>query len=265
MFKMKKILIIIMLVICLFLSSCNKKTTVVNNVINQTVDIEDTVKIETLEDAICNTVLNVEQSVVGIKAYNDNTLLKTESFGSGVIISKNDNKYYIITNRHVILKQGKVYNNIKIYLGNLDLYIDGKVLTYDEKVDLAVVEVETDILLKPCILGNITDLKKGKFCIAVGSPYELEVYYNTITVGNISSIKRVINESNYFYKEISNEYIQTTATINEGCSGGGLFNLKGELIGINTWKLVDSSTNIDGMNFAVGVDKIQELFSQYLH
>ena len=102
-------------------------------------------------------------------------------------------------------------------------------------------------------------------CIAVGSPYELEVYYNTITVGNISSIKRVINESNYFYKEISNEYIQTTATINEGCSGGGLFNLKGELIGINTWKLVDSSTNIDGMNFAVGVDKIQELFSQYLH
>ena len=70
---MKKILIIFMLVICLFVSSCNKKTTVVNNVINQTVDIEDTVKIETLEDAICNTVLNVEQSVVGIKAYNDNT------------------------------------------------------------------------------------------------------------------------------------------------------------------------------------------------
>ena len=133
---MKKVFIIFIIVICLLISSCNKKTTVVNNVINQTVDIEDTVKIETLEDAICNTVLNVEQSVVGIKAYNDNTLLKTESFGSGVIISKNDNKYYIVTNRHVILKQGKVYNNIKIYLGNLDLYIDGKVLTYDEKVDL---------------------------------------------------------------------------------------------------------------------------------
>ena len=261
---MKKVFIIFIIVICLLISSCNKKTTVVNNVINQTVDIEDTVKIETLEDAICNTVLNVEQSVVGIKAYNDNTLLKTESFGSGVIISKNDNKYYIVTNRHVILKQGKVYNNIKIYLGNLDLYIDGKVLTYDEKVDLALVEVETEVLLKPCKLGEIDTLKKGKFAIAVGSPYELEAYYNTVTVGNISGINRVINESNYFYKDILNEYIQTTATINEGCSGGGLFNLNGELIGINTWKLVDSSTNIDAMNFAVGVDKIKELFSSYL-
>ena len=157
------------------------------------------------------------------------------------------------------------YNNIKIYLGNLDLYIDGKVLTYDEKVDLALIEVETSVLLKPCELGSDSEIKKGKFCIAVGSPYDLEVYYNTVTVGNISSTKRVINESNYFYKEISNEYIQTTATINEGCSGGGLFNLKGELIGINTWKLVDSSTNIDGMNFAVSVDKIKELFSHYLH
>ena len=262
---MKKILFIFILVIYLFISSCNKKTTVVNNVINQTVDVEDVIKIETLEDAICNTVLNVEQSVVGIKAYNDNTLLKTESFGSGVFISKNDNKYYIVTNRHVILKQGKVYNNIKIYLGNLDLYIDGKVLTYDEKVDLALIEVETSVLLKPCELGSDSEIKKGKFCIAVGSPYDLEIYYNTVTVGNISSTKRAINESNYFYKEISNEYIQTTSAINEGCSGGGLFNLKGELIGINTWKLVDSSTNIEGMNFAVSVDKIKELFSHYLH
>ena len=55
------------------------------------------------------------------------------------------------------------------------------------------------------------------------------------------------------------------AAINEGCSGGGLFNLNGELIGINTWKLTDSSTNIDSMNFSIGVDKIKEVSTLYLH
>lgn len=262
---MKKIIYILIISLVLCLSSCNKKTTVVNNVINQTVDVEDKVTIETLEDVLCSTIENVEQSVVGVKATNEKSLFKTESFGSGVVINKTNNKYYIVTNRHVIIHQGKVYDNLYIYLGNLDLYLDAEVVSYDEKIDLALLEVETSILLKSCELGSDVDIKKGKFCIAVGSPYEIDTYYNTVTVGNISSVKRVISESNYFYKDLNSEYIQTTATINEGCSGGGLFNLSGKLIGINTWKLVDSSSNIDGMNFAVSVDKIKEVFNQYLH
>ena len=262
---MKKIIYVLIIIFILGLTSCNKKTTVVNNVINQTVDIEDQIKLETLEDVICNAVLNVEQSVVGIKCVNTNTLLKSESFGSGVVIEKNNNKYYIATNRHVIMKQGKIYDDIDIYLGNIDLYINAKVIDYSEYVDLALIEVETDVLLKPCILGESSELKKGKYCIAVGSPYDLETYYNTVTIGNISGVKRIIKEDNYFHKEISNEYIQITAIINEGCSGGGLFNLKGELIGINTWKLVDSSKNIEGMNFSISVDILKGVFKNYLH
>ena len=203
--------------------------------------------------------------VVGIKCVNTNTLLKSESFGSGVVIEKNNNKYYIVTNRHVIMRQGKIYDDIDIYLGNIDLYINAKVIDYSEYVDLALIEVETDVLLKPCILGESSELKKGKYCIAVGSPYDLETYYNTVTIGNISGVKRIIKEDNYFHKEISNEYIQITAIINEGCSGGGLFNLKGELIGINTWKLVDSSKNIEGMNFSISVDILKGVFKNYLH
>lgn len=261
---MKKFLCVLIIVFVFGLSSCNKKTTVVNNVINQTVDVEDEVTIESLEDAICNTISNVEQSVVGIKAVNDKSLLKSESFGSGVVVSSNNNKYYIVTNRHVVVSQDKVYDNIDIYLGNLDLYLDAKVVCYDKKVDLALIEVETDILLKVCELGSGDEINKGKFCIAIGSPYEIDTYYNTVTVGNISSVKRNISESNYYHKELINEYIQTTATLNVGCSGGGLFNLSGKLIGINTWKLVDSSSNIEGMNFSISVDKVKEVFSDHL-
>ena len=162
------------------------------------------------------------------------------------------------------MKQGKVYDDIKIYVGSIDLYVDAVVIDYDEYIDLALLEVETDVLLKVCNLGSDLEIKKGKYCIAVGSPYDLETYYNTVTIGNISNTKRVINEDNYFHKNISNEYLLSTATINEGCSGGGLFNLQGELIGINTWKLVDSSKNIDGMNFSISVDIIKDTFSSYL-
>ena len=264
MFSMKKIVYVLIIILVFGLISCNKKTTVVNNVINQTVDIEDEIKLETLEDVICNTIDKVEQSVVGIKAVNDKSLLKNESFGSGVIISKKNNKYYIVTNRHVVVSHDKVYDNIDIYLGNLDLYLDANVVVYDKRIDLAVIEVETEILLKVCELGSVDTLKKGKFCIAIGSPYEIDTYYNTVIVGNISSVKRLINESNYYYKELTNEYIQSTATLNVGCSGGGLFDLRGKLIGINTWKLVDSSSNIDGMNFSISVDIVKEIFSDYL-
>lgn len=259
---MKKVFIILLLISCLFTASCKEKTTVINNVINQTVDIEDTININDFEEVICNVVENVETSVVGVKCVSSNSLLKTESYGSGVVVKKDNNKYYIITNRHVIMKQGNVFSDIYIYLGNVDLYLACEVVKYDEKVDLALLSVETDILLKPCSINN--EVKKGQFCISIGSPYELETYYNTIAIGNISGLNRIIVEDTYFYKDISNSYIQTTAVINLGCSGGGLFNLKGELIGINTWKLVDSSVNLDGMYFCISSNYIQELFIDYL-
>lgn len=261
---MKKIFIILIVCSSLLLISCDKKKTIINNVINQKIEIEDVITIKNLEDVICNTVENVENTVIGIKCLNTNTLLKSESFGSGVVIKNINNKYYIVTNRHVIMKQGKVYDDIKIYVGSIDLYVDAVVIDYDEYIDLALLEVETDVLLKVCNLGSDLEIKKGKYCIAVGSPYDLETYYNTVTIGNISNIKRVINEDNYFHKNISNEYLLSTATINEGCSGGGLFNLQGELIGINTWKLVESSKNIDGMNFSISVDIIKDTFCSYL-
>lgn len=259
---MKKIFILIILIGCLFITSCKEKTTVVNNVINQTVDIEDKITIDEFEEVLCNVVENVENSVVGIKCVSNNSFLKTESYGSGVVIKKENNKYYIVTNRHVIMKQGSVYSDIDIYLGNIDLYVDALVVSYDEKIDLALLEIETEILLKAVAINS--NIKKGQYSISIGSPYQLETYYNTVSIGNVSGLNRVIVEDTYFHKNISNEYIQTTSIINVGCSGGGIFNLKGELIGINTWKLIDSANQIEGMSFGISSKYIIELFSDYL-
>ena len=121
---MRKVLLFLILFNVLFLSSCKNKTTVVNNVINQTTSIEDTIKLEEFESVLSNAANQVMQNVVGVLANNDKSLLKSESFGSGVIIKKLDNTYYIVTNRHVVINKGVIYDSIKIYLGNINVYLD---------------------------------------------------------------------------------------------------------------------------------------------
>ena len=92
----------------------------------------------------------------------------------------------------------------------------------------------------------------------------LIIFWSSAPVNKCETKERIIKEDNYFHKDLSNEYLQSTATINEGCSGGGLFNLKGELIGINTWKLLDSSKHIEGMNFSISIDIVKNTFKDYL-
>ena len=261
---MRKVLLFLILFNVFFLASCKNKTTVVNNVINQTTTIEDTIKLNEFESVLSNAANQVMQNVVGVLATNDKSLLKSESYGSGVIIKKIDNTYYIVTNRHVVINKGVIYDSIKIYLGNINVYLDAEVVSYDKQVDLALLKVTTDILLVPAKLGSIENVKVGKYCITVGSPYELETYYNTVTIGNISGLNRMIKEDNYYYKEVTNKYIQFDAAINIGCSGGGVFNLNEELIGIICWKLNPSSAAIENMGFAVGIDTLREVFKDYI-
>ena len=261
---MRKVLLFLILFNVLFLSSCKNKTTVVNNVINQTTSIEDTIKLEEFESVLSNAANQVMQNVVGVVASNEKSVLKSELNGSGVVIKKIDNTYFIVTNRHVVINKGVIYDSVKIYLGNINVYLDAEVVSYDKQVDLALLKVTTDILLVPAKLGNIENVKVGKYCIAVGSPYELETYYNTVTIGNISGLNRMIKEDNYYYKEVTNKYIQFDAAINTGCSGGGVFNLNEELIGIICWKLNPSSSAIENMGFAVGIDTLMEVFKDYI-
>ena len=88
MYKMKKIFYCFLSLLVLLITSCTNQTTVINKVIDQKVDIEENITIKDLEDQLCNVIEIAEQAVVGIEATFDNALLKTESYGSGVVIKK---------------------------------------------------------------------------------------------------------------------------------------------------------------------------------
>lgn len=263
---MKKVFLIYLLLFLIIITGCKEEdeTTVINNVINQEVTIDDKINLETFEDVLCNVSEDLLDCVVGVKAKNSYSIVDSEVCGSGVVVKKQNSTYYIITNRHVVCKsESTTCDKIYIYLGNIDVTLSATLVAYDKAVDLALLKVETDILLGVAALGNSDNLKTGKFVLSIGSPYDIETYYNSVTFGNISHPKREIKEDNLSGEEVTNYYIQHDSAINTGSSGGGLFNLNGELIGINTWKITGNN-NVDLMSFAVPVNLIKELFYNYL-
>jgi len=198
---------------------------------------------------------NVSSSVVGItsKTYvYDWFNNKTESpvSGSGVIIDQTTDEFYIVTNYHVVQNSEDVVVEIA-----KDKVISAKIKGVDEVTDLAILEVNksdvgADLLkqIKPIVIGNSEDVVIGEMAIAIGNPLG---YNDSITKGIISAVERQVN------KEDDVKYIQTDAAINPGNSGGALVNGKGELIGINTVKI--SETTVEGMGFAIPSDTMKAI------
>ena len=158
--------------------------------------------------------------------------------------------YYAITNHHVI-EDGMT---IKVYIGPQDLYIKASVIAKDKNKDLAIIKFDSYLHLIPLELGNSDNLKKGQFAIALGSPQGYE-YYNSMTLGIISYPNRLIADE---YGE--NLYIQVDVAINPGNSGGPLLNIYGEVIGVNTMKLVDEE--IDLMGFSIPINIVKEFIKK---
>ncbi len=258
---MKKINLLILVIICLLsIGSCKKDgVTIINNVINQETSTTDIENIRSLEDALCNATMLAKGCVVGVISSNSLALVKQEKTGSGVVVAKTNDSYYIITNRHVVSNSSnKINDQVSIYLGEINVTIDAKVVNYDHKKDLALLKVDTKIAIGVAKISE-TDLRCGQYVIAVGSPYDLNNFYNTVTVGHLSSSERKIIEKDINNQDVTNIYLQHDATINVGNSGGGLFNINGELIGINTWKL--DSDEAKDMNFAIPAVYIKALLS----
>jgi serine protease Do len=126
-----------------------------------------------------------------------------------------------VTNSHVVRSAEKLQITL---MGGKKLV--GIILGTDEDTDLALVQVETEVLLSTASFGDSSRLKVGQMVVAVGNPYGLN---DTLTFGIISGLNREnVNLSRY------EDFIQTDASINPGNSGGPLFNIKGEIVGINT-------------------------------
>jgi serine protease Do len=166
---------------------------------------------------------------------------KHKSLGTGFII---DREGYILTNNHVVEKA----TTIKVKLSDEKEY-DAKVVGKDAKTDIALIKISTKQNLPVANFGDSDKLEVGDWVIAIGNPFGLE---HTVTAGIVSAKGRVIGAGPY------DDFIQTDASINPGNSGGPLFNLKGEVVGLNT-AIVSGG---QGIGFAIPINVAKEMLSQ---
>jgi len=170
---------------------------------------------------------------------------KTSALGSGFII---DEKGIVVTNNHVIQGAEDIVVRVK---GDKDF--KAKVLGADSGMDLAVLQIESDEKFKPVKFGNSNNARIGDWVIAIGNPFGLG---GTVTAGIISARNRSIGLSRY------EDFIQTDASINQGNSGGPLFNMKGEVVGINT-AILGQSGSI-GIGFAIPSNSARRVIDQLI-
>ena len=165
------------------------------------------------------------------------------NFGSGFIISPDG---YILTNTHVI----KGMTNIKVTLNDKRQY-PAKLIGQDEKSDVALLKIEAQNL--PTVkIGNPDELRSGEWVAAIGAPFGFE---NSVTSGIVSAKNRTLPDDGYM------PFIQTDVAINPGNSGGPLFNLKGQVVGINS-QIYSRSGGFMGISFAIPINVAMNVADQ---
>ncbi len=165
----------------------------------------------------------------------------TQGAGSGVIISREG---YILTNNHVV--EGT--KEVTVTLADKQEY-KARIVGRDPKTDLAVLKIDAKTSLPIAAMGDSDNLQVGDWVVAIGNPFGLS---NTVTAGIVSAKGRIIGAGPY------DDFIQTDASINPGNSGGPLFNLRGEVIGINT----AINPMGQGIGFAIPINMVKPLVPQ---
>ncbi len=178
------------------------------------------------------------------KDYNQPTERKASSLGSGFIINKNGT---VITNNHVINNA----DDIVVKVG--DKEYNAKILGADPYADIAVLKIDSKDVFKPVKFGNSDKARVGDWVVAIGNPFGLG---GTVTSGIISARNRDINLTRY------DDFIQTDASINQGNSGGPLFNLNGDVIGVNT-AIIGQGGSI-GIGFAIPANAASDVIDQLI-
>ncbi len=195
------------------------------------VNISTTQKPENLEGgdvvSLKNLPENKQISPLGQEHY---------ALGSGFLL---DEEGYIITNSHVIDRADK----INVILSDNSQH-QAKVIGTDNKTDLALIKIDTDKKLMPVNLGDSDKIRVGDWILAIGNPFGLG---GSVTAGIVSAKSRDIESGPY------DNFIQTDASINQGSSGGPMFNLDGEVIGINAAIFSTTGGNM-GISFAIPVN-----------
>ena len=231
------------------------------------IETTSTQTITTVVTDVTEVVENVMPSVVSItNIYTETTNFWGQSFsseaqssGSGIIIGENDSELLIVSNYHVVQDA----DTLKVQFINDEVF-DAQVKGSDSNMDLAVIAAKLDDLdadTKDAIsiakMGDSESLKVGEPAIAIGNALG---YGQSVTTGVISALDRQIEMSED--GSISGELIQTDAAINPGNSGGALFNVKGEVIGINSNKI--GGGVIEGMGYAIPISSAQPIIENLM-
>jgi len=222
--------------------------------------------VQTSDSAVTSVAEKVGPSVVGIRTtYQSSNELFGEQTGggegSGIIIRADG---YILTNHHVVenalndktrgIKSGA---KIEVFLPyRIDKPYTATIKGYDSKTDLAVLKI-SETNLTAIEFGNSNNLKVGEPAIAFGNPGGLE-YMGSLTTGVVSGLNRTVQLDGG--RKI--RLVQTDAAINPGNSGGALVNIKGQLIGVNTIKMV--ATGFEGLGFAIPVNDAKKIADELI-
>lgn len=223
---------------------------------------------------VSSVVENVMPSIVSItnmsvqevqNYFGGTSKQESESAGTGIIISQNDSELLVVTNNHVVA--GSDTLTVTFADGNS---VEANIKGTDSEYDVAVVAVPLDSIsedtkkaISVATLGDSTELKVGEPAIAIGNALG---YGQSVTTGVISALNRFVSETDQTTGETTEssvKLIQTDAAINPGNSGGALVNASGEVIGINSSKLVGDS--VEGVGYAIPISDVSDLIENLMN
>jgi Do/DeqQ family serine protease len=178
---------------------------------------------------------------------------RSQGLGSGIIVRQEGDTYYVLTNNHVVTDA----NEISVATNEGKEY-PAELVGKDERKDLALISFKTSDLFPLAVLGDSDAVRVGDWAIAVGNPMGL---MSTLTMGIVSAVGRTGGPANNI-----NDFIQTDASINQGNSGGALVNIRGEVIGINTWIASNNSGGGSvGLGFAIPINNAKRSIDEFIN
>lgn len=197
--------------------------------------------------------------------FGDTYQKTSEGAGTGIIIGKNDEELLIVTNNHVVSGSDTLTvtfddeTSVEAYIKGMDSNYDVAVIS----VPLESISEDTMSAISVATLGDSTSLKVGEPAIAIGNALG---YGQSVTTGVISALNRSVSTTEGQTgeaQESSAKLIQTDAAINGGNSGGALVNINGEVIGINSAKLV--GTSVEGIGYAIPISDVTDLIQNLMN
>jgi Do/DeqQ family serine protease len=189
----------------------------------------------------------------GPNSPNQEREFRSQGMGSGILVRHRNDTYYILTNFHVVDGASEI----------VVVSVDGKeysaeVVGKDERKDLAMISIKTGDNLPVAALGDSDQVRVGDWAIAVGNPLG---FMSSVTMGIVSAVGRTGGPAGNI-----NDFIQVDTSINQGNSGGALVNIRGEVIGINTWIASNSSGGGSiGLGFAIPINNAKRSIDDFIN